>query len=109
MNRFSYLDANQEHQVSQKQRLANVHTICSDCKTGLPDNSVDVVLLYDIFHMLSEPDAILAELQRILKPDGILSVNDHHMSETAVVTGITKGTRFTWTRKGKRTHTFKPN
>jgi len=95
--------------LAQKQHLTQVHTICSNCKTEMPDNSVDVVLLYDIFHMLSEPDAILAELQRILKPDGILSVNDHHISETAIISGITENAHFTWVRKGDLTYTFKPN
>ncbi len=45
--------------IAEKQRLTNVETIHSDCDTGLPDGSLDVVLLYDIFHMLSEPQAIL--------------------------------------------------
>lgn len=62
-------------------KLANVETIHSDCKTGLPDNSVDAVLLYDTFHDLSDPDGVLEELHRVLKPDGILSFSDHHMKK----------------------------
>jgi ubiquinone/menaquinone biosynthesis C-methylase UbiE len=56
--------------LARKQQLGNVETIQSDCATGLPDGSVDVVLLYDIFHMLSEPDAILGELHRVLPNPG---------------------------------------
>jgi ubiquinone/menaquinone biosynthesis C-methylase UbiE len=45
--------------IASKKRLANVETILSDCQTGLPDNSLDVVLLYDVFHHLSDPDGVL--------------------------------------------------
>ena len=34
--------------IAAKKQLTNVETICSDRKTGLPDKSIDVVLLYDI-------------------------------------------------------------
>ena len=36
--------------------FANVKTIESNCVTGLPDNTVDVVILYDTFHGLLQPD-----------------------------------------------------
>ena len=75
--------------LARNRRLGNVETICSDCETGLPGNSVDVVLLYDIFHMLSEPDAVLAELHRVLKVGGTLSVLDPHISGERIVSGIT--------------------
>jgi ubiquinone/menaquinone biosynthesis C-methylase UbiE len=42
--------------------LTNLVTIHSDCATGLPDESIDVALLYDIFHDLSRPDKILVEV-----------------------------------------------
>jgi ubiquinone/menaquinone biosynthesis C-methylase UbiE len=67
--------------IVAKKRLTNVETIISDRKTGLPDDSMDVVLLYDVFHDLTDPDDVLAELHRVLKPDGILSFSDHHMKE----------------------------
>jgi ubiquinone/menaquinone biosynthesis C-methylase UbiE len=92
--------------ITTKKKLANVKTICSDCKTGLPDNSVDVVLLYDIFHDLSEPREILEELHRVLKPDGILSFNDHHMKENEIISKVTKSGLFKLSQKGKRTYSF---
>jgi len=45
-----------------------VETILSDRKTGLPDNSIDIILLYDTFHGLSEPNMVLEELCKVLKP-----------------------------------------
>jgi ubiquinone/menaquinone biosynthesis C-methylase UbiE len=92
--------------IASKKQLANVETILSDCQTGLPDNSLDVVLLYDIFHHLSDPDEVLKELHRILKPDGILSFSDHHMKENEIVAGVTNSGLFRLSRKGQRTYTF---
>jgi ubiquinone/menaquinone biosynthesis C-methylase UbiE len=93
-------------EIARKKQLANVETIHSDCKTGLPDNSVDVVLLYDTFHMLSEPEAILAELYRVLKEDGTLSFSDHHMDEEDIMSGVTSGWLFKLMREGKYTYSF---
>lgn len=67
--------------IASRKRLTNVQAILSDCKTGLPNNSVDVILLYDTFHDLSDQNGVLEELHRILKPNGILSFSDHHMKE----------------------------
>jgi ubiquinone/menaquinone biosynthesis C-methylase UbiE len=92
--------------IAQKKRLANVKTICSGCDTGLPDDSVDVVLLYDTFHALSDPYAVLAELHRVLKQNGVLSFSDHHLSQEEITFGVTKGQLFRLLRKGERTYSF---
>ena len=84
-----------------------METIHSDCQTGLPDNSVDVVLLHDIFHMLDDPQAILTELHRVLKRDGTLSVSDHHMHEDAILSGITDGQLFRLVHEGERSYNFR--
>jgi ubiquinone/menaquinone biosynthesis C-methylase UbiE len=92
--------------IASKKQLANVETILSDCKTGLHRNSLDAVLLYDAFHHLSDPDGVLKELHRVLKPDGILSFSDHHMKEREILAEITNGRLFRPLRKGQRTYTF---
>jgi ubiquinone/menaquinone biosynthesis C-methylase UbiE len=92
--------------IVSKKQLANLETILSDCKTGLLDNSLDVVLLYDTFHALSDPEGILEELHRVLKEDGALSFSDHHMKEYEIVSGVTNGRLFRLSRKGERTYTF---
>ena len=92
--------------IARKRQLANVETIHSDCRTGLPDNSVDVVLLYDVFHDLSNPQAILAELHRVLKRNGTLSFSDHHMDEDAIISEVTSGQLFRLARKDERTYSF---
>jgi ubiquinone/menaquinone biosynthesis C-methylase UbiE len=83
-----------------KRGLTNVETILSDCQTGLPNDFVDVVLLYDIFHDLGEPERVLKELHRILKPEGILSFNDHHMKDQEIGDKIPASSLFRLARGG---------
>lgn len=90
----------------KKRNLFNVKTILSDCQTGLGDNTIDVILLYDTFHCLTEPDKVLLELHRVLKPDGILSFSDHHMKENEIVSKVTNRRLFRLLRKGERTYSF---
>ena len=92
--------------IASKKGLTNLEAIYSDCKTGLPDNSVDAVLLYDIFHDLDAPNEVLRELHRVLKPNGILSFSDHHMKGNEIVSKISNGGLFRLLRKGKRTYGF---
>ena len=89
-----------------KKNLKNVETIQSECKTELPDESIDVVLLYDTFHEVDDPDGVLHELHRVLKQDGLLSFSDHHLKEDEINSEITKGGLFRFSKKGKRTFTF---
>ncbi len=49
--------------------------------TGLPDNSLDLVIMIRVMHHLPQPVNALRELNRILKPGGILVLefaNSHH-------------------------------
>ncbi|MBA7653499.1 2-methoxy-6-polyprenyl-1,4-benzoquinol methylase [subsurface metagenome] len=92
--------------IVSKKKLTNVETICSDCKTGLPDNSVDVVVLYDTLHTLSDPNGVLEELHRVLKPNGILSFSDHHIKENEIVSKVTNRGLFRLSKKGERTYSF---
>jgi len=92
--------------LAVKEGLTNVETILSTCRTGLPGGSIDAVLLYDILHALSQPDKVLAELHRVLKPDGTLSVADHHWKGQRMVAAVTAGGLFRVEGKGKKTHGF---
>ena len=89
-----------------KKGLTNMQTILSDGMTNFPDAVIDVALCYDVFHELREPEKVLAELHRVLKPDGILSFSDHHLKEETIVSKVTAGARFKLSGKGKQTYTF---
>ena len=92
--------------MAKRKGFENILTIESDCRTGLPGNSVDTVLLYDVFHDLARPDDVLRELHRILKPDGTLSFSDHHMKEEEVLTRVTGAGIFRFVQKGRKTYSF---
>ena len=93
--------------LAKKKRINNIKTICSDCNTGLNDNSIDLVLLYDIFHMFDSPHVILKELHRVLKIDCFLSFSDHHMKNKQIIKGITEEGLFKLERQDKCTYLFK--
>jgi ubiquinone/menaquinone biosynthesis C-methylase UbiE len=75
----------------------------------LPDGEGDIILLYELFHDLGEPERVLKELARVLKPEGILSVTDTYIPEEAMVSGISRGHWFQLRQKGKYTYTFSKN
>jgi ubiquinone/menaquinone biosynthesis C-methylase UbiE len=92
--------------LASKKELTNVQTILSDCKTGLLPESLDVILLYDILHDLDKPGAVLAELHKVLRQKGILSVTDHHLKEDEIISRVTSRGLLKLSAKGKRTYSF---
>lgn len=92
--------------AASRDGLNNIETIHSDCATGLEADSVDVVILADIFHMLGEQSLVLEELSRVLKPMGVLAFTDHHMKEKEILSQVTKGAFFKLLRKGKQMYIF---
>lgn len=91
---------------SRRKGRQNIEVISSDGATGLPDHVLDVVLVYDVFHELEAPEVVLAELARVLKPEGTISFSDHHLKEEEVLSGITRKGIFRLLGKGQRTYTF---
>ena len=89
-----------------KKCLPNIETIHSDCKTGLSGESIDVILLYDTFHDLNDPEGVLKELHRVLKSNGILSFTDHHLKENEIMSRVTSSRLFRLSAKGGRTYSF---
>jgi len=47
-------------------------------KLPLPKRSVDMILLYDVLHLVESRKDLLTELRDVLKPSGILSVYPKH-------------------------------
>lgn len=61
---------------SRKEGLTNIETILSDKKTGLPDECIDVIWMCDVLHEVKERRAVLEELHRVLRREGILAIYD---------------------------------
>ena len=58
----------------RKRGLKNVELILSNLSTGLADESVDIILLYNVLPMIKNVSALLKEMYRVIKTGGILSV-----------------------------------
>jgi len=66
---------------SRKEGLANVIPILAKgYDSGLPDAAADLVYALDMVHLVERPEAFLAELRRIMRPDGTLILDDGHQS-----------------------------
>ena len=73
---------------AQKNNLNNIEMIKTDCKTGIDDNSIDVVICFDTLHALKNITSNIKEFHRVLKPNGVLSVDDHHSKEDEIISKI---------------------
>ena len=76
---------------ASKKKIANIKTILTEKETGIPKESVDTVLLFDIIHKFSDMESFLREFQAILKPDGKIAVDDHHMTEQEIIKKMSSG------------------
>lgn len=85
----------------------NVKTITSDRETGLADESVDVVLLYDVFHSVEDKEGVQTELHRVLKPGGRLSVMPDHMTTEELMAAIGSRGLFAPEGHGRETVEFR--
>jgi ubiquinone/menaquinone biosynthesis C-methylase UbiE len=68
-----------------KHKLKNVKPILANgYHSGITDKTIDVVYALDMFHMITNPDEVLKEFARIIKPNGRIIIEDGHQprSET---------------------------
>ncbi len=66
--------------------LFNVEVILSEnLHTGLPTSSVDTILLFDVIHAVDDIRRLLREMDRVLKPGGMVSVHPMHIGNGEVV------------------------
>ena len=93
-------------ETASKMGLTNIETICSNCATGLPDKTIDIVLLYGVSHLFSDPYRVFAELRRVLKPTGILSFYNPHVRKNRIISHMTQGEFFRYLEKSKRAYRF---
>ena len=72
--------------------IRNLHTILTNCETRLPNASIDIILLFYVLHDFKNPYSIIVELDRVLKPKGILAIIDHKYDKAKVVSTISHAT-----------------
>lgn len=68
---------------TKKRGLENVEIVVVSEESDLPmqDESVDVVLLYDVIHLVNNRKRLLADVYRVLKPGALVSVYPKHHQE----------------------------
>jgi ubiquinone/menaquinone biosynthesis C-methylase UbiE len=73
----------------EKQRLKSIQVICADAsKTGLPSESADVAFLFAVIHAFPDVGEVMKEMHRVLKTDGILSIQSR-WSEKKLLDAVT--------------------
>jgi len=85
-------------ETAQKRRVRNVTAVLTDgVELKLPDASVDLVYMSDVYHHFEHPAETLASIRRVLKPGGRLVVVDYER-----IPGVTPPARVEHVRVDKR-------
>jgi len=92
--------------IAAKKGIRNLRAIPGSGIDGLPEESLDMVLLYDVLHDIREPNSTLAEIHRVLKVEGVLSVSDHHLRENTILDTVTAGRLFRFCNRSRWTFQF---
>jgi ubiquinone/menaquinone biosynthesis C-methylase UbiE len=70
---------------SQGEKLSNVETVQgTEADPKLPPNTLDLVLLVDVYHEFSAPQAMLDKIRESLKPDGRLVLLEYRKEDPKV-------------------------
>lgn len=68
-----------------REGIGNVELVRgSETSPNLPDNSVDLVIMVDVYHELSHPREMMQEIVKALKPDGRFVLLEYRMEDPTV-------------------------
>jgi ubiquinone/menaquinone biosynthesis C-methylase UbiE len=100
---ISPLAVERVQQKIEKEGMTNVETILADAaQTGLPDQSFDLVFVFGLAHPIGDMENILTELHRLLKPEGILSVEGRLWPSNGLFYPVKRQGRIAQFRKVRR-------
>ena len=77
--------------TSKRERygLENIQPVLAHgYRTGLPGGIADRIIALDMFFGIRQPAEFLAELKRLIKPEGLLIIDDGHQSRLATLRKI---------------------
>jgi len=84
----------------KKYNVSNIETIKTDCKMDIKDNSIDIIMCFDVFHAFGAKEgSILKEFCRVLDKNGFLLINDHHYQEDELLSKVLNHEIFDLMRK----------
>lgn len=68
-----------------KLKLTNIETVLgSEADPKLPANTMDIILMVDVYHELSQPQRMLRALRSALKPDGRLVLLEYRKEDPTI-------------------------
>ena len=68
-----------------KLKLTNIETVLgSEADPKLPANTMDIILMVDVYHELSQPQRMLRALRAALKPDGRLVLLEYRKEDPTI-------------------------
>ncbi len=71
--------------AARREKIANVETVLgTDNDPKLPAGQLDLVLLVDVYHEFSQPQAMLDHIRESLKPDGRLVLLEYRKEDPKV-------------------------
>ncbi len=75
--------------------LKNMELIHSNEKIDLPNESIDIILLLDVLHHITDKNKLLQRFCEILKPKGVLSIFPHvHFVSDELINMVTENNCF---------------
>ncbi len=87
--------------------LTNIDTIYSDLETGVDEDSVDIVIFYNVLTSTRSVRELLFEANRIIKEDGTLLIRQSGMTQDKIKVMVLKDGFFSYLGKRGKTMKFK--
>ncbi len=70
--------------LAEKAGVTNMSTVLgTESDARLPEGEVDLILLVDVYHEFSEPEAMLESMRKALAPDGIVALAEFRLEGTS--------------------------
>ena len=92
--------------TADKRGYSHIHTIHGSRLGDISRDSVDIALMYDVLHELPDYESVLRDFHQLLKPNGVLSLSDHHLADAELLSKVTGSGLFMLAARTKRTHQF---
>lgn len=91
-----------------KKKIRNVKPIFVNVtQTGLPDKSIDLAFFFSVIHnLIGIIDQVLEEMDRILKKEGVISIQKTWKKKNEIISIIEKSNKFVLSNQDKRIINF---
>jgi 2-polyprenyl-3-methyl-5-hydroxy-6-metoxy-1,4-benzoquinol methylase len=77
-----------------RENIDNIRPVLGNDIPGVSEATIDMVLMFDVLHHISDPGPVLARFQELLRSGGVLSVRDHRLNQAELLAAITASGHF---------------